>query len=141
MRTRYRLRRWLLHEVDGYGAHVAELEDAVLSRLSWAELVWLLARADLFLGNDSGPGHLAAAVGTPTVSVFGPQDPSVFTPFGTHSLGVARDVCQYRPCFDSCRFDEPICLTRLECDAVLEEIGKQLEQWGNQGVLPATFRR
>lgn len=141
LRTRYRFQLWLIPDGDGFGSQLAELADAVFSRLSWAELVRLLARADLFLGNDSGPGHLAAAVGTPTVSVFGPQDPSVFTPFGTHSLGVARDVCQYRPCFDSCRFDEPICLTRLECDAVLEEIGKQLEQWVNQGALPATFRR
>lgn len=41
-----------------------------------------LASARLFVGNDSGPGHLAAAVGTPTVSIFGPTDPVVWRPLG-----------------------------------------------------------
>lgn len=41
-----------------------------------------LASARLFVGNDSGPGHLAAAVGTATVSIFGPTDPVVWRPLG-----------------------------------------------------------
>ena len=43
-------------------------------------LASLLARAKLFIGNDSGPGHIAAAVGTPTLSLFGPTDPRVWAP-------------------------------------------------------------
>lgn len=45
-------------------------------------LAGVLARADLFVGNDSGPGHLAAAVGTPTLSLFGPTDPRLWAPAG-----------------------------------------------------------
>lgn len=45
----------------------------------------LLASADLFLGNDSGVAHLAAAVGTPTVAVFGPTDPRIWRPLGDHA--------------------------------------------------------
>jgi len=41
----------------------------------------LFARCVLFVGNDSGPMHLAAAVGTPVVAIFGPTDPAVYTPF------------------------------------------------------------
>ena len=41
-----------------------------------------LAGARLYVGNDSGPGHLAAAVGTPTISLFGPTDPRVWRPLG-----------------------------------------------------------
>ncbi len=41
----------------------------------------LFARCALFVGNDSGPTHLAAAVGTPVVAIFGPTDPAVYTPF------------------------------------------------------------
>jgi ADP-heptose:LPS heptosyltransferase len=41
-----------------------------------------LAEAGLFLGNDSGVSHLAAAVGTPTVALFGPTDPTVWSPIG-----------------------------------------------------------
>lgn len=44
------------------------------------ELAAFLAQADLFVGNDSGPGHLAAAVGTPTLSLFGPTDPTLWRP-------------------------------------------------------------
>jgi len=44
------------------------------------ELAGLLARADLFIGNDSGPGHIAAAVGAPTLTLFGPTDPRVWSP-------------------------------------------------------------
>ena len=41
----------------------------------------LFARCALFVGNDSGPMHLAAAVGAPVVAIFGPTDPAVYTPF------------------------------------------------------------
>jgi len=42
----------------------------------------LLHRADLALGPDSGPLHLAVAVGTPTVHLYGPADPALFGPWG-----------------------------------------------------------
>ena len=45
-------------------------------------LAGLLAKAALFIGNDSGPGHLAAAVGTPTLTLFGPTDPRLWAPRG-----------------------------------------------------------
>lgn len=37
-----------------------------------------------FVGNDSGPTHLAAMLGVPTVAVFGPTDPSARVPVGQH---------------------------------------------------------
>ena len=45
-------------------------------------LAGLLAKAALFIGNDSGPGHIAAAVGTPTLTLFGPTDPRLWAPRG-----------------------------------------------------------
>lgn len=45
-------------------------------------LAGLLGRADGFVGNDSGPTHLAAACGTPTVAIFGCSDPVQFAPLG-----------------------------------------------------------
>jgi heptosyltransferase-3 len=44
----------------------------------------LLANCTLLVGNDAGPGHLAAALGTPVVAVFGPTDPDVWRPVGPH---------------------------------------------------------
>lgn len=43
-------------------------------------LAALLHAADLFIGNDSGPGHIAAAVGTPTLTLFGPTDVETWAP-------------------------------------------------------------
>jgi ADP-heptose:LPS heptosyltransferase len=43
-----------------------------------------LRQARLYIGNDSGISHLAAAVGTPAVTIFGPTDPAVWAPQGAH---------------------------------------------------------
>lgn len=51
---------------------------------SLVELARSLAGARLYIGNDSGVSHLAAAVGCPTVVLFGPTDPRVWAPRGGH---------------------------------------------------------
>jgi len=45
----------------------------------------LLAKASLFLGNDSGPAHIAAAFGVPSVVLFGPSNPAIWGPWQTES--------------------------------------------------------
>ncbi|MBI4464171.1 MAG: glycosyltransferase family 9 protein, partial [Acidobacteria bacterium] len=47
-----------------------------------AGLIALLRRASLFIGSDTGPLHLAAALGVPTVALFGPTDPQRNGPYG-----------------------------------------------------------
>ena len=61
---------------------------ALLFRLSLEELGGVLANASLYLGNDSGVTHLAAAVGAPTVAVFGPTDPHIWEPVGPRVITV-----------------------------------------------------
>lgn len=52
----------------------------------WQELGALLQRSALFVGNDSGPKHLAVALGTPTVTIFGPTHPATWhPPAGPHA--------------------------------------------------------
>lgn len=53
------------------------------------ELACWLSRARLYVGNDSGITHLAAATGTPVLALFGPTDPAVWAPRGPH-VRVAR---------------------------------------------------
>lgn len=52
------------------------------------ELVELLRAARLFVGSDTGPMHMAAAVGTPCVALFGPTSPEVCGPYGPHHVTV-----------------------------------------------------
>jgi heptosyltransferase III len=54
------------------------------------ELACKLAEARVFIGNDSGISHLAAAAGTPVVALFGPTDPVVWAPRGPHVRVVAK---------------------------------------------------
>ncbi len=53
---------------------------------SLTELIALTRRARLFIGGDTGPMHLAAALGVPVVAIFGPTNPARNGPFGTRSI-------------------------------------------------------
>jgi len=53
---------------------------------SLGELIALTRRARLFIGGDSGPTHLAAALAVPVVAIFGPTDPARNGPYGTRSI-------------------------------------------------------
>jgi heptosyltransferase-2/heptosyltransferase-3 len=70
--------------IDFTDAHVTDLAE----QLSVSELAAVCERSQLYVGNDSGMSHLAAAVGTPTVTIFGPTSPAIYRP-----LGLNADVC------------------------------------------------
>ena len=53
---------------------------------SLTELIALTRRARLFIGGDTGPMHLAAALGIPVVAIFGPTNPVRNGPFGTRNI-------------------------------------------------------
>ncbi len=56
-----------------------------------SELAALLSAAGALLGNDAGPGHLAALLATPTVTLFGPTRASVWKPIGTRAQAIQGD--------------------------------------------------
>ena len=81
-----------------------------------------LATAGRFIGNDSGPGHLAALLGVPTFTIFGPQLPELFAPQHPQAAWIEGAPCPYKPCFDACRFPAPNCLLDLTGEAVWVEV-------------------
>ncbi|MCE2557442.1 MAG: glycosyltransferase family 9 protein [Acidobacteria bacterium] len=93
------------------------------------ELATLLRHAALFLGCDSGPAHLAAALEVPTVSVFGPTDPARNGPYGPRSASVQLDRrldCQ--PCWRrTCSRGDFACMERLGADRVVEACLRTLD--------------
>lgn len=58
----------------------------------------VIARCRLFIGNDSGPLHLATAVGTPAIGIFGPSSPQSYGPFDDRSVAVYKGA-ECSPCF------------------------------------------
>jgi len=95
-----------------------------------------LARCTLFIGNDSGLMHLAAAAGTPTVGLFGPSPPARYAPWGDHCAVASSDVSYERlvgaPAFDHRKTDN--LMQSLPVDAV-EEITVSL--WRKTVTAPA----
>jgi ADP-heptose:LPS heptosyltransferase len=74
----------------------------------------LLDEAALLITNDSGPMHVAAAVGTPVVAMFGPTSPVRTGPYGT-GHAVLTHAVSCRPCFSrTCRNEQELeCLRRI----------------------------
>ena len=61
-------------------------------RLKGEELLALVTNCDLIISIDSGPVHLAGAVGTPVIGLFGPLDPALILPPNAQALGLFSDV-------------------------------------------------
>jgi heptosyltransferase-2 len=105
-----------------------EADDAVLGRMRksfsgslWIEdaldlnqLAALYSAAHLFLGHDSGPGHVAAAVGTPCVLLFGSTDPEIWAPRGEQV-----SILQAKSGWES-----------LKTETVLEAVAQKLRSGG-----------
>ena len=104
-------------------------------RLSLLDLAALTARARLFIGVDSAPMHIAAAVGTPAVALFGPSDEIEWGPWGTAHRVVASPEFPCRPCRnDGCgggKVSE--CLTTLPVDRVMSAVDALLAEAGAVG--------
>jgi ADP-heptose:LPS heptosyltransferase len=88
------------------------------------ELIALIDRAGEFVGNDSGPGHLAASCGVPTFTLFGPQLPRWFAPLHPAAEWIEGKACPYKPCSDYCRFATPYCLWNITKEEVWEHVEK-----------------
>ncbi len=83
----------------------------------------LIAHCRAFVTNDTGVMHLAAAVGTPVVALFGSTNPSWTGPWGgRHAVLRSHEPCS--PCYArTCRFGHYACLRKLSVDRVLDALG------------------
>jgi heptosyltransferase-2 len=99
----------------------AGVEDRT-GRTTVAEAAAVLAGADAFVGNDSGLMHLAAAVGAPTVGLFGSTNPAWTAPRGNATAVVAADGFSCRPCYRRTCNNDVFCLATIDSDAVLAAI-------------------
>ena len=97
-------------------------ETNVASPRTLTELLDWLDRAAVFIGNCSGPGHLAAVSGVPTFTFFGPSLPEWFAPLHPQAGWLEDKSCPYKPCKDYCRFSTPRCLEKITVESAWPRI-------------------
>ena len=99
-------------------------------KTSLPELAALLAASDVVVSGDSGPMHIACAVGAAVVVVHGPTDPGQSGPTDPQAIILRRDIwCS--PCYDpsataECRFGNPVCMKGITPAMALAAVRRQL---------------
>jgi lipopolysaccharide heptosyltransferase II len=101
-----------------------------LSNLSLPEVAALTSRARLFVGNDSGIAHIAAATGAPCVVIFGSSNRAHWRPWTTKANEVVFEEMPCQPCPGHfCgEFERPECILRVPVDRVVAAIDRVMRQ-------------
>ena len=123
-------------EVERGGVADLQSETLALRDLTLAQCAALLSRCQLYLGNDSGMTHLAAAAGVPTMALFGPSNRTQWSPRG-RSVTVISSSLACSPCTTSVMKSCPHrnCMTTLSADSVIRQLERipevvTLTRWG-----------
>jgi ADP-heptose:LPS heptosyltransferase len=102
----------------------------LVGRLALGELAALMEHADLYIGHDTGATHLAVAMETPTIAIFGPSDPARYGPFRSEKTIALWRRLECSPCFTGGRYDascrEPRCIEVIAVEDVWREVERLL---------------
>ncbi|HEX8137646.1 MAG TPA: glycosyltransferase family 9 protein [Pyrinomonadaceae bacterium] len=98
--------------------------------LSLQEVTALAARSRLFVGNDSGIAHIAAAVGAPSVVIFGSSNTTHWRPWAHAPAALVREELHCQPCpgYTCAEFDQPECIRRVEVERVTAAIERVMSE-------------
>ena len=112
-------------------AHLKTPSVNFAGKTSLGELMGLVGSLSILISNDSGPMHVAAALGVPTVAVFGPTDERETGPLGPKSR-VVRQHVECSPCLlKECPIDHR-CMERVTVDDVYGASVELLEGTGSR---------
>lgn len=121
---------WVLDAIEQAAAgFIHRLEDTTLGEYAAA-----LAEATIFIGNDSGPAHMAGALGRPRVVIFGSSSSSIWGPWPRESVGSTARVVQNpylcNPCpGDRCyEYPQPECIRSITLEQVIRAIESVLDR-------------
>lgn len=105
-------------EVSQQVFDLAQVKPIVLTgKTSLSEAAAVLSVCDLLVSNDTGPAHISAALGRPTVVIFGPTNPKTTRPFPANAEIIRKDV-ECSPCMlRDCPIDHR-CMTRIPVEEV-----------------------
>jgi len=136
--------------VLSYGPEERSLVDAILDLMrehgrpapqvgGLRGLCELLRRADLFVGSDTGPMHIAGALGVPVVALFGPKDPVQTGPYCSRSV-VVEGGASCRPCTRR-RCSHVRCMTSISEGRVLDAALTVLDGGGQARAAEGRLRK
>jgi glycogen(starch) synthase len=138
------LSKWLQESRGAYIIILAARNERALARLIARELrrdrtlglagkttirqmAAVLKHCRLFVGNDSGPMHVAAGAGVPVVGFFGPGEYERFKPWGVEHEAIRLGLpCS--PCSQSCAFNDPRCIRGISLERAKEAVIEVLEK-------------
>ncbi len=112
--------------IDDVMAHMRTKGASLAGRTDLLTLAALLQRALLMITTDTGPMHMAAAVGTPTVALFGPTAPWRTGPYGKGHR-IVRSVRPCCPCFKRQCAEQCACMADISVEQVLKAAGDVLQ--------------
>ena len=98
--------------------------------LSLPEVTALLSRSRLFVGNDSGIAHMAAAVETPSVVIFGSSNRAHWGPWSTKPAEMVFEEMDCQPChgYYCEKFEQPECIKRVGVEKVVAALDRVLAE-------------
>jgi lipopolysaccharide heptosyltransferase II len=102
----------------------------IFDDLSLPEITALASRAEIFVGNDSGIAHIAAAVNTPSVVIFGSSNRNHWRPWTDAPSEIVYENLPCQPCagYFCKEFDAPKCILSVKVESVTEAIEKSLQK-------------
>jgi heptosyltransferase-3 len=115
--------------IDDMNRHSATPVAAFMD-LSLPEITALLARARLFIGNDSGIAHIAAAVSAPSVVIFGSSNTAHWRPWASAASEIVFEELECQPChgYFCEKFAEPECIKRVPVQRVVAAAERVLRE-------------
>ncbi len=97
-------------------------EAEILDRSSsLGEFIAVIARAGVFVSGDTGPLHLAAGLGLPTIGIFGPTDARQWLPIGEAVEAISGSVCDCNGHWSECQCSAP-CISGVSVQSVWEKV-------------------
>lgn len=108
----------------------ARVHITLFDHLSLPEMTALASKASLFVGNDSGIAHIAAAVKTPTLVIFGSSNRVHWRPWtdAPNEIVYKEFSCQPCPGYVCAEFGEPRCILNVNTESVYSAISRILEK-------------
>jgi ADP-heptose:LPS heptosyltransferase len=128
--NKYKASIWLFEGKDEIGlcseiARLCTKKPTIIKNKTIKEVCALIKKCTLFITSDSGLGHIADALGVPTVTIFGPSNPKRTAPFRNQENVVYKNL-SCSPCYASggCIFSKRKCLEEIEPQDVVVKIEK-----------------